>query len=137
MNVTEFATKTGVSPYAIRYYTRIGLLTPARQSDNRYRRFTNSDVDRLSFIRKAQELGFTLMEIRKVIEESRAGRTPCPLVREIVERRVVENARRLKEVAALQRNMECALERWKDLPDRVPDGDAICHLIETHALHPA
>ena len=75
MNVTEFATKTGVSPYAIRYYTRIGLLTPARQSDNRYRRFTNSDVDRLSFIHKAQELGFTLMEIRNARIENAWWRT--------------------------------------------------------------
>jgi DNA-binding transcriptional MerR regulator len=134
MNVTEVATKTGVSPYAIRYYTRIGLLTPARQSGNRYRRFTDADVNRLSFIRKAQRLGFTLLEIRKIFGESRAGRAPCPVVREIVQRHVVENSKRLEEVAHLQRNMEYALERWKEMPDRVPDGDAICHLIETHDL---
>lgn len=137
MNVSDVATKTGVSPYAIRYYTRIGLLTPARQSGNRYRRFTDADVNQLSFIRKAQRLGFTLLEIRKIVEASRAGRTPCSLVREIVQRRVVENAMRLEEVAQLQRNMEYALERWKRMPDSTPDGDAICHLIETHDLHAA
>ena len=132
MNVAELAAKTGVSPYAIRYYARIGLLTPARHSGNRYRRFTAADATQLSFVRKAQKLGFTLQEVRKIFEESRAGRTPCPLVREIVQRRVVENAKRLKEVAALQRNMERALRRWKKMPVRAPDGDAICHLIDTH-----
>ena len=132
MNVAELAAKTGVSPYAIRYYARIGLLTPARHSGNRYRRFTDADAIQLSFVRKAQKLGFTLQEVLKIFEESRAWRTPCPLVREIVQRRVVENAKRLKEVAPLQRNMERALRRWKKMPDRVPDGDAICHLIETH-----
>lgn len=137
MNVTEVAAKTGVSPCAIRYYTRIGLLAPARQSGNRYHRFTDVDVTQLSFIRKAQKLGFTLQEIRKIFEESRAGRTPCPLVREIVQRRVVENSKRLEEVAAMQRNMEHALKRWKEMPDRAPDGDAICHLIESHDRYAA
>ena len=137
MKVTQVAAKTGVSPYAIRYYTRIGLLTPARQSGNRYRQFTDADVKRLSFIRKAQGLGFTLKEIRKIFEKSRTGQTPCPLVREIVQRRVVENSKRLEEVAALQRNMERALRRWKKMPDRAPDGDAICHLVETHDRHAA
>lgn len=137
MKVTEVAAKTGVSPYAIRYYTRIGLLTPARQSGNSYRRFTDRDVKRLSFIRKAQRLGFTLKEIGKIFATSRTGKTPCPLVREIVQRRVVENAKRLEEVVALQRNMERALRRWKKMPDRAPHGDAICHLIETHDRHAA
>ncbi|MFZ2157904.1 MAG: MerR family transcriptional regulator, partial [Bradyrhizobium sp.] len=109
MKVIKVAAKTGVSPNAIRYYTRIGLLTPARQTGNRYRRFTDADVKHLSFIRKAQKLGFTLKEIRKIFEKSRTGRTPCPLVREIVQRRVVENSQRLEEVVALQRNMERAL----------------------------
>ena len=135
MKVTQVAAKTGVSPYAIRYYTRIGLLTPARQSGNRYRQFTDADVKRLSFIRKAQGLGFTLKEIRKIFEKSRTGRTPCPLVREIVQRRVVENVKRLEEVVTLQHNMERALRRWKKMPDRAPDGDSICHLIETHDRH--
>ena len=137
MKVTQVAAKTGVSPGAIRYYTRIGLLTPARQSGNGYRRFTDADVKHLSFIRKAQKLGFPLKEIRKIFEKSRAGQTPCPLVREIVQRRVVENSKRLEEVVALQRNMECALRRWKKMPDRAPDGDASCQLIETRDRHAA
>ena len=132
MNVKKFAAKTGVSPHAIRYYTRIGLLTSARRSGNSYRRFTDTDVKHLSFIRKAQKLGFTLKEIRKIFEKSRTRQTPCPLVREIVQRRVVENAKRLEELVAVQRNMERALRRWRKMPDRAPDGDAICHLIETH-----
>jgi len=49
------------------------LLTPARQFGNRYRRFTDADVKHLSFIRKAQKLGFTLKEIRKIFEKRRAG----------------------------------------------------------------
>jgi MerR family Zn(II)-responsive transcriptional regulator of zntA len=111
MKVTQLAAKTGVSPYAIRYYARIGLLTPARQSANRYRWFTDADVTRLSFIRKAQGLGFALKEIHTIFKKSKSGRTPCPLVREIVKRRIVENSKRLEEVVALQRKMERALKR--------------------------
>ena len=137
MKVSQVAVKTGVSPYAIRYYARIGLLTPARQSGNRYRRFTDADVKYLSFIRKAQKLGFTLKEIGKIFEKSRSGQTQCPLVREIVQRRIVENSKQLEEVVALQRNMERALRRWKKMPDHAPGGDAICHLIETNDQYAA
>lgn len=76
MKVTQVAPKTGVSPCAVRYYTRIGLLTPARQSGNRYRRFTDADVRHISLIRKAQKLGSTLKEIRTIVEKSRTAQTP-------------------------------------------------------------
>lgn len=132
MRVMQVAAKTGISPYAIRHYTRIVLLTPARQSGNGYRRFTDADVKRLSFVRKAQVLGFTLKEIHKIFEKARTRQTPCPLVREIVRRRVVENAKRLEVLMALQRNMKRALRRRNKMPDRASDGDGICLLIETH-----
>ena len=131
MKVAEVAAKTGVSLYAIRYYLRIGLLTPARQPGNRYRQFSDRDMKRLLFLRKAQGLGFTLKEIRKIFKLSESGLTPCPLVRELVQFHVVGNARRLEELVELQHRMESALRRWKKMPDRAPDGNAICHLIES------
>lgn len=113
------------------------MLSPERQADNRYRYFTDADARRISFIQKAQKLGFTLKEIHNILNESTRGKSPCPLVREIVQRRVIENAKRLDEMMQLQRNMERALRQWKEMPDSAPDGHAICHLIETHDQHKA
>jgi DNA-binding transcriptional MerR regulator len=84
----------------------------------------------LAFILKAKRLGFTLAEIRLVLEMSRRGKTPCPLVREVVSHRVVDNARNLAELTALQERMQFALRKWRRMVDGVPDGRAICRLIE-------
>jgi hypothetical protein len=54
-------------------------------------------------------------------------------VRQIIERRIGENRRRLEELNALQQRMEQALAKWRTMPDGVPDGDRVCELIESTA----
>lgn len=131
MTVLELARKSGVSPHVVRYYTRLGLLRPLSNPQNGYRMFTEPDVARLKFIRKAQSLGFTLKEITQIFKESSRGESPCPNVRRIIERRIEENREALNELMKLQTRMEQALVRWSKMPDGVPDGNTVCHLIES------
>jgi MerR family Zn(II)-responsive transcriptional regulator of zntA len=86
MTVNEIARHTGVPAHTVRYYTRIGLLRPARKRDNGYKEFTELELQRLNFIRRAQRSGFTLAEIREVIARAARGHSPCPMVRDILER---------------------------------------------------
>ncbi len=130
MQVHELAARAAVAPHVVRYYARLGLLRPARDPRNKYKHFSQADLQRLAFIRKAKRLGFTLGEVRMVLEMSHKGKTPCPLVREVMRRRVADNAHDLAEVTALQERMESALRKWRRMPDGVPDGRAICRLIE-------
>ena len=92
MQVHELATRAAVAPHVVRYYARLGLLRPTRNPRNKYKDFSQDDLLRLVFIRKAKWLGFTLGEVRLVLEMSYMGKTPCPLVREVVRRRVVDNS---------------------------------------------
>ena len=131
MTVAQVAKKTGATPDAIRYYCRIGLLKPRRDRSSGYKRFGPVDLQRLSFIAKAKRLGFTLDEIAELIRRSTSGHTPCPLARSIIQERVRENDRNLADVLALHRRMKAAASQWEHLPDKIPDGDAICHLIES------
>jgi len=131
MTVTDIARHSGVTPHAVRYYARLGLLRPARNPDNGYRQFDRQDVARLRFIRQAQSLGFSLEEIADILKDSGQGKSPCPRVREILLARIEENRRRLSELMELQARMERALEHWEGLPDGVPDGHSVCHLIES------
>ena len=130
MQVHELATRAAVTAHVVRYYARLGLLRPTRDPRNKYKHFSQADLQQLAFIRKAKRLGFTLGEVRLVLEMSRKGRTPCPLVREVVRQRLADNARDLAELSALQERMQSALKKWRRMPDGVPDGVAICHLIE-------
>jgi len=52
-------------------------------------------------------------------------------VREIIEQRIADNRQLLKEMLSLQHRMERALRAWTKMPDGVPDGHTVCHLIES------
>jgi MerR family transcriptional regulator, Zn(II)-responsive regulator of zntA len=130
LRVKRLARAAGASPGAVRHYVRIGLLTPVRDSNNGYHLFVLSDVMRFRFIYRAKYLGYTLNEIRQIFEESGKGLSPCPLVRQIIARRIAKNRRELEQAMLLQKRMERALVQWRKMPDGAPDGETICRLIE-------
>ena len=131
LTVTELANRSGATPHAVRYYTRMGLLQPERNPDNGYHLYKPRDIDGLRFIRQAKRLGYTLNEIKVIVHDADKGKSPCPRVRKILQRHIVENRRHLEELMALQTRMENALLDWADKPDGVPDGHSVCHLIES------
>ncbi len=131
LTVNELAKRSRAPAHVVRYYLRIGLLRPAEQQENGYRLFTSHDAARLRFIRMAKHLGFTLNEIRQITRHADRGESPCDDVRSIIQRRVVENRVKIEEMINLQQRMERALERWESMPNGMPDGDSICHLIES------
>lgn len=130
MKVNELAHLAAVTPETVRYYTRVGLLKPQKDQDNGYRRYTNADLNRLCFVLRAKKLGFQLDEIAKILGLSDCGQVPCPVVREIVERRIAETREHLAGMQALQARLEHAITLWARMPDGEPDGHAVCALIE-------
>lgn len=75
LGIGDIAARTGLSVSAIRYYETEGLVTPAR-SDGGTRHFARSDIRRLSFVRIAQGLGFSIAEIRAALARLPDNRTP-------------------------------------------------------------
>jgi len=75
LSIGEVAERTGLSVSAIRYYESEGLVSPIRNSGGQ-RRFHRSDIRRLSFVLIAQQLGFTIDEIRSRLEELPEQRAP-------------------------------------------------------------
>ncbi len=131
MTVTELAKQSGTTPHAVRYYTRMGLLSPTRNPRNGYRLYQTSEINWLRFIHQAKALGYTLHEIQEIKQDWRQGRSPCPRVREILQHRILENRRHLETLMRLQQRMEKALLQWSHMPDEDPDCQSVCHLIES------
>ena len=131
MTVAELEEASGVPSQVIRYYTRLGLLKPNRNPENGYKLFNQHHIGRLQFIRRAKLLGYSLKEIMEICRNADRGESPCPCVREIIERRITENREKLDSMAKLQMRMEAAVRKWRRLPDGTPDGDTVCHLIES------
>jgi len=131
LTVSEVAKQTGVSAHTVRYYVREGLLVPNKQAENSYSLFSPTEVSRLQFIRTAKMLGFTLNEIRQILENAQLGESPCAEVREVIQQHIVDNRRRIEEMQQLQERMELAVTKWETMPDGIPDCHSICHLIES------
>jgi len=68
MHIGELARKAAVNIQTIRFYERQGLLPAPARNDSGYRCYAPSDLERVRFIRRNQELGFTLAEIRQLFE---------------------------------------------------------------------
>ena len=130
MRVNELAKTTGVSSDTVRYYTRIGLLTPSKNAENGYKNYNSTDEKRLHFIIKSRHLGFSIVEIQEIINMSSSGNSPCCRVREIVKKRLHEAAQTIEELQQLHQRMKRAADTWEAMPDGEPTGDSVCSLIE-------
>lgn len=90
--IGELSRRTGCNIETIRYYERIGLM-PAPPRRGRYRSYGANDVGRLGFVRRARELGFTLDEVRALLDLAAGGQAACTEVRTLA-------ASHLKDVRA-------------------------------------
>ena len=131
ITVSELSKAAQTTTDAIRHYVRIGLLSPTRNPDNGYKLFSEADIKKVKFIRQAKGLGFMLRDIQTIFDHSADGQSPCPAVREMIQDRINENRARLAELNNLQQRMDEAVTKWTLMPDGEPDGEAICHLIES------
>ena len=129
LKVSQLADKHHVSADTIRHYVRIGLLSPAK-NDSGYHYFTLQDEKVLTFILSARDLGFSLDDIRLLLDDAEKGESPCPHARSLIEARLGQARQQLANLQALVKRMETATQAWQQLPDCEPCGEHICHLIE-------
>jgi DNA-binding transcriptional MerR regulator len=127
LKIGEVSKRSGVGVEALRFYERGGLLDSPARTFAGYRVYGEEVLERLAFIRRAQALGFSLDEIRRIVDDARRGESPCDEVREIVRRRMAELDERLRELHRYRRELKHTLEEW-DAVGRAPGH--ICGLIE-------
>ncbi len=127
LKIGEVSQLSGIGIEALRFYERSGLIGRPARTASGYRVYDQSVLDRLAFIKKAQTLGFSLDEIRRVIEESKAGQSPCAEVREIVRRRLSELDKHLRDLRRYRKELAATLDKWDE--QGAADGE-ICGLIE-------
>ena len=127
LKIGEVSQLSGVGIEALRFYERSGLLGKPVRSSSGYRLYDAGVLERLAFIKKAQTLGFSLDEIRRIISDAASGASPCDEVREIVRRRLHELDERMREMRRYRKELAETLAEW-DKIGRAPGH--ICGLIE-------
>jgi DNA-binding transcriptional MerR regulator len=136
LKIGDVSKRSGIGVEALRFYEKGGLLDRPSRTFSGYRVYGEEVLERLAFIKRAQALGFSLDEIRRIVDDARKGESPCDEVREIVRRRMAELDERLRELHRYRRELKSTLEEW-DAVGRAPGH--ICGLIEgsevEHAAH--
>jgi len=116
--IGQLAARTEVSVETIRYYERVGMLDQPVRPQSGYRRYTEDARKRLAFIRRAKALGFTLKEIRELLELRTDSETACRIVEEKAGRvlnRIEERAWFLRQMQRALRELlaQCCADRSK------------------------
>ena len=76
-SIGELARTTGTKVETVRYYERIGLLPQPARTGGNYRAYARPHLERLSFIRRGRDLGFSLEEVRELLRLSDDRERPC------------------------------------------------------------
>ncbi len=104
-NIGEAATRSGVSAKMIRHYETLSLLPKVGRTESGYRQYGAREVHTLRFIRRARELGFSLVEIAALLKLWQNRRRASADVKRIALLHVADLDRRLGEMAAMKRTL--------------------------------
>ncbi len=107
MRIGELARVCDVNPKTIRYYEAFGLLPKAARAPSGHRIYSEKDLQRLRFIRRAKQIGLPLASIRQITTYADTGSCQHlrPRLKELIVAQLVEIEGRIKDLQALQREL--------------------------------
>ena len=111
MRIGEVATRAGVPAKTIRFWEDLDLLPQPARTPSAYRDYEPVIIDRLTFIRQAQAAGFTLSQIRGVLDIGDSGEPSCEHVAQLIDARLRDVEKRIAELEATRSHLRALAER--------------------------
>lgn len=105
LTIGHLAREAGINLETVRYYEREGLLPKAPRSASGYRLFPTDAVRRLRFIKRAQELGFSLKEIRELLALRLLPRTTSGEIRKRAEAKIADIEGKMRSLASMRKSL--------------------------------
>lgn len=115
--IGALAKKAGVGIETVRFYERKGLLPKPARLASGYRQYTDQDAKRIRFIKRAQELGFTLREVKDLLGLRVNAKAKCEDVKGRTDHKIVEIEGKIKDLKRMLRSL-------KELSDACGCGNA-------------
>ena len=109
--IGEVAKRLGCNVQTLRYYEQIGLVAPAHRTEGGQRRYGQTDLDRLKFIRHSRELGFPLDSIRTLLKLSRHRDEPCNEADALAREQLKQVRSRIARLQALESELAAMVEQ--------------------------
>ncbi|MGH3675513.1 MAG: MerR family transcriptional regulator [Mycobacterium sp.] len=124
MRTSEVAAQAHVNTQTLRYYERRGLLPEPERTKSGYRAYTADTVRVVRFVKRAQQLGFTLSDIEELLHLADGGPDACEEARTMARARIADLQQRIEELAG----MRDALARLIDTCDQ-PRTERMCPIL--------
>lgn len=126
MRTSEVAARAGVNTQTLRYYERRGLLAEPPRSAAGYRDYPPSAVAVLRFVKRAQELGFTLAEVAELLVLAEGGPEACDSARSLAEVHIAELDLKLADLRRMRESLRALAATCQR-----PRADRSCPLLDT------
>ena len=134
MRIGELAQACGVNPRTIRYYEAFGLLPEAVRAPSGHRVYSERDLHRLGFIRRAKRIGLPLASIREITTYADTGSCQHlrPRLKELITAQLAEIGNQITELRALERDLRTYQAALCE-PRAIPSKDASCSCLDGSA----
>jgi MerR family mercuric resistance operon transcriptional regulator len=106
VKISEASQASGCHLETIRYYERIGLMPAPTRTGSGYRSYSEQDVERLRFITRGRDLGFSLDEIRSLMRLDQDGDLACEDVTRLAQQHLIDVQERIRDLQRVARELE-------------------------------
>ena len=111
LQIGDLARSTNTKVETIRYYEQIGFLPAPGRTRGNFRSYAPDHLRRLSFIRRARDLGFTLDQVRELLSLSDQKRRSCQAVDDIARQHLADVDRKIGDLRALRNELASIIEQ--------------------------
>jgi len=133
MQIKDLARQVGISAKTIRYYESVGLVPPPKRSENNYRQYDDTAVERLRFIASARSLGIAIKDIAEILAARDHGIPPCDRVLDVLSQQLTDIDRKIADLLKLRETLQEIQEKGTALPKDDVQGDhCVCYLVKTY-----
>jgi DNA-binding transcriptional MerR regulator len=131
MQIGEAAKRASLTVDAIRFYERRALLPKAARTMGRFRMFGADDVARLQFIRRMQSLGFSLREVKQLLDLRSRKVEACASVRELLKAKLLAIRTKIHQLETLEKEVVADLRQCnQELQHRKRHDPCACPVLE-------
>lgn len=134
VRIGELAKKTRLSVGTLRYYSNLGLLQPSKRGNNGYRYYSQNAGKQVEFIQKAQAIGFTLKEIKTILDVRDRGEKPCSLVQSLLDRKIEQIQIQIEKMSLFEEELKGYRTKWISNSALESDSQEVCPLISSVSL---
>jgi DNA-binding transcriptional MerR regulator len=135
LKIGQLSTLVGVRASTLRYYESLGFIHPVVRHDNGYRYYSTDVIQKIDFIKKAQQIGFSLAQIDTILNLRKEQRSPCSLVKHLLDEKIDHIEGQIQQLISKKQDLLAYQAVWREQRELSLQGakecpEIICHYIE-------